>query len=823
MTAQETLDWIYSLLGKPVLLPIPLGQKRPAITGWQKLTFSDQQNCRSDIIEAIERGGNLGVLLGPASDGLLALDLDDDGLVERWIAHHPWLADTLRTKGKRGCQFWLRLEPDCEYPNGKAVYLLDKDGHAAEAKNAVGELRLGGNGGAQSVIYGVHPDGMPYQVVVNKPPKVVSLANLNELAPGLIFPEEVFWEEESPTSQPTNNSAQNVPSNIPERVIRYIDKCKPAVSGEHGHDQTFKVLCEVIRGFDLSRDQAWQAAVYFNQKCQPPWSEKELRHKLDDALKATASQQRGHLLQSEHAKKEYGDKQETGGANGGEKPSLILPSGHVSITESATNLFNQLAKKRRYFARGRLVVEIVNNKQGSEVLSPLRANAFRSRIEEDFRLLSWRSPKGEPVLKPAYCPKDIAEAFLESNPAIDFLPGITLLVSCPILVECEGKLGVLNKGFHEENGGVYVERRIGITELAIKEATENILRLLSDFHFTSESDKSRAVANFISPALRFGGLLEGDFPLDLSEADESQAGKTYRQKLVCAIYGEAPYIIARRENGVGSLDESISGALISGRPFICFENVRGIMDSQILESALRGHGYVNARVPHRGEIQLSTTRICWQLSSNQGSTTRDLANRSVITRIRKRPAGHEYKTFPEGDLLAHVQRNCGLYLSSVFAVVQEWYKAGKPKTSDSRHDFREWSQPLDWIVQNLFGLPPLLDGHREEQARISDPYLNWLRDVAIAVSQAGKLDEGLRPAELVDLSVARGVSIPGRGPHGNEEGQQMLAGRILIKIFGDADTINVGGFQVRHDPRSEYDCSQRKEFARHYYWFENQR
>jgi hypothetical protein len=81
--------------------------------------------------------------------------------------------------------------------------------------------------------------------------------------------------------------------------------------------------------------------------------------------------------------------------------------------------------------------------------------------------------------------------------------------------------------------------------------------LLSDFDFVTASDKSRAVASFIAPALRFGRLIGADFPLDLAEADESQSGKTYRQKVACAIYGEKPYVIARRENGVGSLDESI--------------------------------------------------------------------------------------------------------------------------------------------------------------------------------------------------------------------------------------------------------------------------
>jgi hypothetical protein len=239
------------------------------------------------------------------------------------------------------------------------------------------------------------------------------------------------------------------------------------------------------------------------------------------------------------------------------KNELILPSGEIQIIESATNLFTHLAKTRRYFARGRLVQEIVRNKEGNEVLSPLRASAFLSRMEKDFRLLAWRSLKGEPVLKPAHCPKDIAEAFLESDPAIDCLPAIALLVSSPILAECHGEVITLNKGYHEVDGGIYVEQRIEIKEVALREAIENLLALLSDFDFVTASDKSRAVASFIAPALRFGRLIGADFPLDLAEADESQSGKTYRQKVACAIYGEKPYVIARRENGVGSLDESI--------------------------------------------------------------------------------------------------------------------------------------------------------------------------------------------------------------------------------------------------------------------------
>lgn len=114
MTAEETLDWLYALLGREVvLLPIPRGKKGPEFAGWQKLTFDQSKERRAELIGAVRRGGNIGVLLGPASSRLLALDLDDDNLIDEWISSHPWLANTLRSRGKRGCQFWLRLEDGC--------------------------------------------------------------------------------------------------------------------------------------------------------------------------------------------------------------------------------------------------------------------------------------------------------------------------------------------------------------------------------------------------------------------------------------------------------------------------------------------------------------------------------------------------------------------------------------------------------------------------------------------------------------------------------------------------------------------------------------
>ena len=287
MNANEMLAWLYRLLGEVVLLPIPLGQKAPQRSGWHKTTYADTEkhDYQDDLIQAVKRGGNIGVLLGPASARLFALDLDYDELPDQWITRHPWLAHTLRTRGRRGCQFWLRLEAGSQYPNSKAVFRL------AEGGQDIGELRLGGNGGAQSIIYGIHPAGMPYQIIADEAPREIALSDLDELAPGLfVGPPE---QANSPTLINNNHAAL---TDLQERIHKYLDACELAISGKGGHKTTYRIACHIVQGFGLDREAALKAMRYYNQKCEPPWSEKELQHKIDGALQQRGEKPLGYFL-----------------------------------------------------------------------------------------------------------------------------------------------------------------------------------------------------------------------------------------------------------------------------------------------------------------------------------------------------------------------------------------------------------------------------------------------------------------------------------------------------------------------------------------------
>jgi replicative DNA helicase len=57
----------------------------------------------------------------------------------------------------------------------------------------------------------------------------------------------------------------------------------PSVAGSRGHDAAWQVAQVIVRGFMLSEQDAWTVMTEFNGRCQPAWSDVELKHKLEQA------------------------------------------------------------------------------------------------------------------------------------------------------------------------------------------------------------------------------------------------------------------------------------------------------------------------------------------------------------------------------------------------------------------------------------------------------------------------------------------------------------------------------------------------------------
>lgn len=79
-----------------------------------------------------------------------------------------------------------------------------------------------------------------------------------------------------PSSAPTGD--------LEKRAARYLAKLPASISKSHGHQALWTAALAMVRGFCQSPERALSLLrSEFNPRCKPPWSDKELRHKVNDA------------------------------------------------------------------------------------------------------------------------------------------------------------------------------------------------------------------------------------------------------------------------------------------------------------------------------------------------------------------------------------------------------------------------------------------------------------------------------------------------------------------------------------------------------------
>jgi len=151
-----------ALLGPDVLLLAwPKGTKGTK-KQWGHLTVADMTPT---YLRDLARG-NIGVALGAKSGNLVALDVDNDALVQPFLDLNPPFKATLQTHGARGRVFWFRCAG--EYPS-KTKKLKGRSGEDC------GEFR---SNGSQSIIHGIHPSGKAYEIIHRSKPVTLDFASI---------------------------------------------------------------------------------------------------------------------------------------------------------------------------------------------------------------------------------------------------------------------------------------------------------------------------------------------------------------------------------------------------------------------------------------------------------------------------------------------------------------------------------------------------------------------------------------------------------------------------------------------------------------------
>jgi hypothetical protein len=292
-------------------------EKKPTDRGWPTRSLEPDDFTPDDMV---------GVIGGPLSAGgkpghaLVILDLDTPDAV---AAADDYLPPTAMAEGRAGKPRSHRyfLVPVCSIPAWgishaplAAPAAMEQTGHAGpflksfrhrETKREV--IRFLGTGG-QAVCPpsiwrsddGTRTEPREWADRVPGEPAVVPFLDLWDATCRLAsrcgagIPEVV--PRPARTSAPRADSANRTL----DRARKYLAKCEPAVSGQGGHNATFRAACVLVQGFDLDPEDAYGLlATDYNPRCQPQWSERELRHKVEDADRVPSRHPRGRLRDAE--------------------------------------------------------------------------------------------------------------------------------------------------------------------------------------------------------------------------------------------------------------------------------------------------------------------------------------------------------------------------------------------------------------------------------------------------------------------------------------------------------------------------------------------
>ena len=229
------------------VIPIKERDKRP-VGKW-----SEFQNRRFSLNELektfFDKNYNIGIPTGYFNK-IIVVDADSEDAVAYMDKHHP---SPWRVTTSRGQHFYFK-HPGIKVKNG--VHLL---GMALDVR---------GDGGYVIAPGSTHPSGHIYEPIGDW-----SIFNVDLLP--LFDPSWVAAEDKK------TNKLSNI-----DKAIEYLKTTSISTEGDGGDIQAFKIAAFILDKYKLDHENILNLMLsYWNNRCIPPWSEDDLKIKIENAFK----------------------------------------------------------------------------------------------------------------------------------------------------------------------------------------------------------------------------------------------------------------------------------------------------------------------------------------------------------------------------------------------------------------------------------------------------------------------------------------------------------------------------------------------------------
>lgn len=276
-----------------------------------------------------------------------------------------------------------------------------------------------------------------------------------------------------------------------------------------------------------------------------------------------------------------------------------------------------------------------------------------------------------------------------------------------------GKMELLPFGFDEQSGVFTFPSEVNIDETwTLARAIDYFLELYGEFPVplvTVPDGKGtkmircpRGMAACIASAVAL--FAEGLFPRNtlrmgfLFNANMSGSGKSLLGKIAkVPITGVASGLSLSRNDD--TLKSFVDSALLSGQSTIFFDNVKGHLDSQIIESLMTMPSW-EGRTMHTQRLFTVKNETTILISGNGLTTSTDINRRFVWVTLQSEtadPSTEQHKREIDDTWLSQA-RNRSDILSALWALVRHWDENGRPGATTWPAGFRAWCDVVGGIV-----------------------------------------------------------------------------------------------------------------------------
>ena len=381
------------------------------------------------------------------------------------------------------------------------------------------------------------------------------------------------------------------------------------------------------------------------------------------------------------------------------KPTIRIVAGEIHRVVDAAE--RELAKSRRHYQRGGLIVTVVTDPGTREtrvqnISQPalVRALAGAATWERfDGRSEDW--VRSDPPARHT--------AVLFDSTSYPHLPVLNGLARQPYL-RPDGSL-MTAAGFDSTIGmfGVFDAREFIVPDNPTRAQAEAGLVLLNDllaeFSFAGESDLAAALVAMLTATVR-PSLAHA--PMFHARAHMVGSGKSYLCELITAF--------ATPQRGTPTTfpadDEEcrkmLLAELLRAPAVVEFDNLTGDLLAHKSLCTVLTSEFISGRILGVSKTATVSTRTLFLSSGNNVGPVRDMTRRCISIRLDPGCETPAARSFKRPELVREVLLERGRYVSAALTIVRAWIVAGRPKTTcKSLAGYGDWSdlcrQPLLWL------------------------------------------------------------------------------------------------------------------------------